>query len=144
MSCDVDHRCSSDLALLWLWCRLRTSMCPGVALKRQNNNNNSGPYLKGGCTHTWSRYSKVTSTIITQSPLFWVSKRSHTWRFILLARCFLHVSFLVCRVFFFILKKKKKKKKKTLLPGKCIFLLIYPSCHSLRFPKLHYIFLEGK
>ena len=22
MSCDVDRRCGSDLALLWLWCRL--------------------------------------------------------------------------------------------------------------------------
>ena len=22
MSCGVGHRCSSDLALLWLWCRL--------------------------------------------------------------------------------------------------------------------------
>ena len=21
MSCDVDHRCGSDLTLLWLWCR---------------------------------------------------------------------------------------------------------------------------
>ena len=22
MSCDVGHRCSSDMVLLWLWCRL--------------------------------------------------------------------------------------------------------------------------
>ena len=44
MSCGVDHRCSLDLALLWLWCR-PAAMAPiqprefpyatGVAIKRK-------------------------------------------------------------------------------------------------------------
>ena len=48
MSCGVDRRCGSDLALLWLWCRL-AAIAPivplaweppcaeGVALKRQKD-----------------------------------------------------------------------------------------------------------
>ena len=46
MNCGVGHRRSSDLALLWLWCRwqlqigldpsLGTSICHGVALENKN------------------------------------------------------------------------------------------------------------
>ena len=47
MSCDVGHRHSSDLALLWLWCRLAATApirpltwepayAAGAALKRKN------------------------------------------------------------------------------------------------------------
>ena len=50
MSWGVGHRCGSDLAWLWLWCRLAATAlirplawellyAMGVALKRQNNNN---------------------------------------------------------------------------------------------------------
>ena len=51
MSCGVGHRCGSDLALLWLWCRL-AAVAPirflaweppyamGVALIRQNKQTN--------------------------------------------------------------------------------------------------------
>ena len=46
MSCDVGHRCGSDLALLWLWCRLASvaliqplawepPYATGVPLKKQ-------------------------------------------------------------------------------------------------------------
>ena len=46
MSCGVGHRCSSDLALLWLWCRLAATAlirplawespyAMGMALKRR-------------------------------------------------------------------------------------------------------------
>ena len=47
MNCGIGHRCGSDLALLWLWCRLVASAplqqpvpweppyAVGVALKRQ-------------------------------------------------------------------------------------------------------------
>ena len=52
MSCGVDCRHVSDLALLWLWCKLAATApirslaweppCGMVmALKRQNNNNNN-------------------------------------------------------------------------------------------------------
>ena len=52
MSCGVGHRCSSDLALLWLWRRLAAEAlirplaweppyAESVSLKRQNNNNNN-------------------------------------------------------------------------------------------------------
>ena len=50
MSCGVGHRCSSDLALLWLWGRLTAAAfiqplawelpyAAGAALKRQKNKN---------------------------------------------------------------------------------------------------------
>jgi len=46
VSCGIGHRCSSDLALLWLWCRLAVAALiqplawelpytAGVALKRK-------------------------------------------------------------------------------------------------------------
>ena len=53
MSCGVDHRCSSDLTLLWLWRRLAATVligplawespyAMGVALKRQKLINKNG------------------------------------------------------------------------------------------------------
>ena len=47
MSCGIGHRCGSDPALLWLWCRLAATAplgplaweppyASGVAVKRQN------------------------------------------------------------------------------------------------------------
>ena len=29
MNCDIDHRCSLDLVLLWLWCRLAAAALIG-------------------------------------------------------------------------------------------------------------------
>ena len=63
MSCGVGHRCSLDLKLLWLWCRLEATApiqplaweapySAGVALKRQKNKNKNKklppqPFLNG-------------------------------------------------------------------------------------------------
>ena len=65
MSCGVGLRCGSDVALLWLWCRLATvalirslawelPYAMGVALKKRNNNNNKTKNVKKNIyTHTY-------------------------------------------------------------------------------------------
>ena len=60
VNCGVGHRHSSDLALIWLWCRpLATAQIQplawelpcamGAALKRQNNNNNNNKFKNKTC-----------------------------------------------------------------------------------------------
>ena len=60
MSCGVDHRCSLDPVLLWLWCRpaaaaltqplARELPCAaGAARKREKKKRNTGGILKHCC-----------------------------------------------------------------------------------------------
>ena len=57
MSCGVGHRCSLDMALLWLWCRpaavaligpraWEPPNAAGAALKRKNNNSDNTIKIK--------------------------------------------------------------------------------------------------
>ena len=99
MSCGVGHRCGSDLALLWLWCRL-AALAPvrplaweplnasGVVLERQRTNKQKLPsfllsrYYK--CKEKKPKkeeegFLKLYNSVVSQTTklcnylLFWVS-----------------------------------------------------------------------
>ena len=63
MSCGIGHRCGSDRALLWLWCRpaavalngLLAQELPGAALERKKKKEKRKEENKrmGKCGFTW-------------------------------------------------------------------------------------------
>ena len=72
MSCGVGHRCGSDPALLWLWCRPEATAlirplawespyAAGVALKGQKDkNNNNNRFKQGSSTDAKTTEYKVS------------------------------------------------------------------------------------
>ena len=70
MSCGVGHRCGSDLALLWLWCR-QAAVAPiqplaweppyaaGMALKRKGGGNKKNQPSTGESPCTYSLLQEI-------------------------------------------------------------------------------------
>ena len=74
MSCGVGHRCSSDPALLWLWCRLAAAAllqplaqeltyAVGVALKKEKNRGKERNFCRGAAETNPTRNHEVAGSI---------------------------------------------------------------------------------
>ena len=89
MSCGEVHRCSSDLALLWLWYRQVATALIGplaweppyamvAAVKRQKKKENTGEGEEGILTAGWSR-PRVLSRMLRASFSRWAASLYLFW-----------------------------------------------------------------